>query len=82
MGRCNATEKKNCWAIASELIFNAIAQPIKQAHDQIRKIIYFSDGCAAQYKNRYSFINLIHHYEDFGLKAEWNFFATSHGKNA
>ena len=33
---------------------------LKQAHDQIRKIIYFSDGCAAQYKNRYSFINLIH----------------------
>ena len=55
---------------------------LKKAHDQIRKIIYFSDGCAAQYKNRYSFINLIHHYEDFGLKAEWNFFTTSHGKNA
>ena len=55
---------------------------LKKAHDQIQKIIYFSDGCAAQYKNRYSFINLIHHCEDFGLKAEWNFFATSRGKNA
>ena len=52
---------------------------LKQAHDQIRKIIYFSDDCAARYKNRYSFINLIRHYEDFGLKVEWNFFPTSHG---
>ena len=44
------------------------------------KIIYFSDGCAAQYKNCKNFVNLCHHEEDFGLKSEWHFFATSHGK--
>ena len=27
-------------------------------------------------------MNLCKHYEDFGIDAEWNFFATSHGKNA
>ena len=44
------------------------------------KIIYFSDGCAAQYKNCKKFLNLCHHEEDFKTKAEWNFFTTSHGK--
>ena len=41
---------------------------------------YFSDGAASQYKNRKNFINLCHHEEDFGVHAEWHFFATSHGK--
>ena len=45
-----------------------------------RKIIYFSDGAAAQYKNRKNFLNLCHHKPDFGIDAEWHFFATSHGK--
>ena len=40
-----------------------------------------SDGCAGQYKNCYNFTNLCHHDEDFGIPAEWHFFATSHGKS-
>ena len=55
---------------------------IKINYLQVKKIIYFSDGCAGQYKNQYYFIDLLQHEEDFGLQAEWNFFATSHGKNA
>ena len=43
----------------------------------VHKVFYFSDGCATQYKK-----NLIFHQEDFHVQAEWNFFATSHGKNA
>ena len=46
----------------------------------IEEIIYFSDGCAAQYKSRKNFANLVNHAEDFGVPAEWHFFATSHGK--
>ena len=45
------------------------------------KITYFSDGCAAQYKNCKNLINLCYHKEDFGIPAEWHFFATSHGKD-
>ena len=38
-------------------------------------------GCTGQYKIRT--ISLIsHHEDDFGLVAEWNFLATSHGKTA
>ena len=47
-----------------------------------KKIIYFSDGAASQYKNRKNFINLCNHEADFGIKAEWHFSATSHGKGA
>ena len=48
----------------------------------IKKIFYFSDGCAGQYKNCKNFYNLCYHKADFGIEAEWHFFATSHGKGA
>ena len=47
----------------------------------VDKILYFSDGCTEQYKNRKNFINLCHHQQDFNIGAEWIFFATSHGKS-
>ena len=47
---------------------------------EVLKITYFSDGCATQYKNCKNLINLCYHKEDFGIPAEWHFFATSHGK--
>jgi hypothetical protein len=46
-----------------------------------QKFYYFSDGCGAQYKNRFNFSNLSHHEADFGVPAEWHFHPTSHGKN-
>ena len=49
---------------------------------QLQKIHYFSDGSRAQYKNYKNFANVIFHVQDFGITAEWNFFATSHGKNS
>lgn len=48
----------------------------------IQKIYYFSDGSSAQYKNKKNFVNLCHHKNDFGINAEWHFFATAHGKSA
>ena len=47
-----------------------------------KKIVYYSDGAASQYKNRKNFINLCNHESDVGIKAEWHFSATSHGKGA
>ena len=55
---------------------------LKSTHDAVTKIYYFSDGCGGQYKNRKNFLNLCFHFTDFGILAEWHFFATSHGKNA
>jgi hypothetical protein len=48
----------------------------------LTKFFYFSDGAASQYKNFKNFANLVYHKDDFGLDAQWHFFATSHGKNA
>lgn len=50
--------------------------------DKIKKVSYFSDGAGSQYKNKYNLINLTKHEDDFNVKADWNFFATSHGKGA
>ena len=55
---------------------------IKIALPTLKKVHYFSDGCAGQYKNRYNFSNICHHEEDFNISCEWNFFATSHGKSS
>ena len=48
---------------------------------QVKKLFCFSDVCRQQYKNCENFINLCLHKQDFGLDAEWIFFATSHSKS-
>ena len=54
---------------------------IKVNLPHVANVEYFSDGCAAQYKNCSNFLNLCQHKTDFGLDASWSFFATSHGKS-
>ncbi|KAK2721504.1 hypothetical protein QYM36_003703 [Artemia franciscana] len=58
-----------------------ISKWLKENHPKINQVHYFTDGCAGQYKNRNSFKNLTNHHEDFGMKPEHSFFATSHGKS-
>lgn len=58
----------------------ALAYVLEQI-PHISHVIYFGDGRSAQYINL-NFVNLRHHKEDHVLTAKWNFFATSHGKNA
>ncbi len=55
---------------------------IKFGRQEVKKIYYFSDGAGSQYKNKFNFLNLLNHEKDFGIKAEWHFFATAHGKGA
>jgi hypothetical protein len=54
----------------------------KENVPNISEIYYFSYGAFARYKNNNNSINLCHHNTDFGINAEWHFFATSHGKGA
>lgn len=81
----------NCVIISDALEHNTVAVHIFQRYlinflrqklGNISKIFYFSDGSAAQYKNRKNFYNLTIHEQEFDIKAEWNFFATAHGKSA
>lgn len=54
---------------------------LKSKLPSLKSIEYFSDGCAAQYKNCKNFLNLCMHKFDFDIDASWSFFATSHGKS-
>ena len=58
-----------------------MCEHIRNKFPNIKKVEYFSDGCAGQYKNYKNFLNLTYHTEDFSLTAVWTFFATSHGKS-
>lgn len=58
-----------------------VVQYIKDKFPKVQELLYYSDGCAAQYKNCKNFINLCNHENDFKLSATWGFFATSHGKS-
>lgn len=58
-----------------------VTDHLKANLPHISNIQYFTDGCAGQYKNYKNFLNLIFHKEDFGIGADWSFFATSHGKS-
>ena len=49
---------------------------IKEFIPNLKKVSYFTDGAAGQYKNKSNFINLCHHELDFGCTAIWNFSAT------
>lgn len=55
---------------------------LKTAIQNVTRVIYFTDGAASQYKNYKNLTNLCHHKNDFGIDAEWHFFATSHGKSS
>ena len=48
----------------------------------VKKVYYFTDGAASQYKNFKNMINLVYHQDYFRIQAEWHFFATFHGKSA
>lgn len=64
------------------IFLKKIVQELKKKYPSLNKMKIYSDGCAAQFKNRYSLSNLIHMKTDVGFSADWTFFATSHGKGA
>lgn len=79
----------NCIIISDHLDHNTasvhtfqskLVHMLKAHVPNLRKVIYFSDGASSQYKNRFNMLNVLYHNEDFGVPAEWHFFATSHGK--
>lgn len=63
-------------------LFQTVLLKYLKSKYTVKKIFYYSDGAPQQYKNRNNFINLYYHFENFDAKAEWNFFATDHGKGA
>ena len=66
--------------VAVHHFIRRLVDHLREKFPVLNNIIYFSDGCAGQYKNLKNFINLCCHEKDFGIPAEWHFFATSFGK--
>ena len=85
--KCSAPPCVSClmmWNMKLVLSLNCNDRPAstsKKALPNVTLLEYFSDGCAGQYKNFKTFLNLCYHSSDFGLCAIWSFFATSHGKS-
>lgn len=49
----------------------------------LKSLVIFSDGCAGQFKNRYTLSTLCFLPEELDIpEITWSFFATSHGKGA
>lgn len=68
--------------IAVYMFQRKLIEYLKKNFTTTKSIKYFSDGAPQQYKNKKNFKNLINHRKDFSISAEWNFFATAHGKGA
>lgn len=64
---------------AVQLFISKLLDFIKQSID-FSKITFMSDGAAAHYKNKKKIASLCSFRSNYGLEAEWHFFATSHGK--
>ncbi|XP_057332044.1 uncharacterized protein LOC130671921 [Microplitis mediator] len=67
-------------AVAAHVFLKYVADFVKTISRNAKKIYYFSDGAPQQFKNFKNFVNLYYHKDDFGIHAEWHFFATAHGK--
>lgn len=54
-----------------------ICNHIRTVYPAVKTIIYLSDGCTGHFKNNFSMLNLIKHYDDYQYKAEWIFYSVS-----
>ena len=59
---------------------NFIIDKLKEKIPSLRKVIFWSDGCASQFKSRYVFLDLTKLHRDIDI--EWNYFESNHGKEA
>ena len=78
---CVFSDFQNHDAISVNAFLKPVLMYVKSISPAVDTMKYFTDGADGQYKNCKNFANLLHHEEAFNIKyAEWNFFATSHGK--
>ncbi|CAF1608935.1 unnamed protein product, partial [Didymodactylos carnosus] len=72
----NTTHDKFSVATCLDVIVNEI----KSYVPDVNEIIFFSDGAASQFKNRFLLRYLTYMMDDNAVDISWNFFASSHGK--
>ena len=81
LNMCVISDSMNHETNTVHAFLEVIIKHIKTVMSTLTDIQYFSDGAASQYKNYKNLVNLCCHKDDFGIRAQWNFFATSHGKS-
>lgn len=64
------------------LCLQLIIKDLKEKYPNVNLVKMFSDGCAGQFKNRWTLSNIVFAQELFGLDMTWDFFASGHGKGA
>lgn len=67
---------------AVHLFQNKLLQFLKNKFGNIKKLYFFSDGAASQYKNKKNFYGLCEMKIKYNIEVEWHFFATYHGKSS
>ncbi|KAK3929167.1 ARL14 effector protein [Frankliniella fusca] len=88
----SAKKEQKCFAVISDYMDHStvafyafqrkLLEELKKRNINMKMVYYFSDGCSGQYKNKKMAANVWYHEKDFGVPAQWHFFATSHGKSA
>ncbi|CAF1125761.1 unnamed protein product [Adineta steineri] len=63
-----------------DVCLNNIISKLNQYLPDLEEIVFYSDGSACQFKQRYLFRNMSRLMAKYNLKLSWNFFATSHSK--
>lgn len=53
---------------------------IKTKVPKVKQNIYYTDGASSQYKKKGNFLNTCMHEHFYGVKSEWHFYASHHGK--
>ena len=66
--------------IAMHLFQKNLVQFLQGKFSKVDKILFFRWICSSVQKSK-NFVNLCNHKEDFGVQAEWHFYATSVGKD-
>ena len=67
---CGVSDIKEHTTVTVYACLSFVIPYLQTQFPDMKKIHYFTDGCAGQYKNKNNFINL--HEEDFGLEGKWN----------
>jgi hypothetical protein len=67
-------------ATAVFTILKKVLPMIKEEYPLIRKVHYLTDSPTSQYRNKTIFQLLVDHEAEFGIKAQWNYLESGHGK--
>ena len=76
------SDHMNHCTAAVHAFLKPIFEHLTSVQPKIDTAIMFSDGSAAQYKNRKNIASLVRFKENFNLNVEWHYSASCHGKGA